>query len=139
MTSSRQDKAQIFNGTEQPLSEVPDHFDIPGITRYLMMDNQMVRGKSFHIATHEISDAYICSETHHYTVPHTHDFDEVNLLISSENTLVYEFQLNDTVETIEAPACIYVPAGVKHDSKALRGTGTFVCIQLDAHLATDQP
>ena len=139
MSFSQKTKAQVFNGTEQPLREVNNHFDIPGITRHLLMDNQMLQGKSFHIATHDVSDAYCSSETHRHTHPHTHDFDEINLLVSTGEPLVYEFKLDGSVETVQSPACIYIPAGVEHFSKALSGTGTFVCIQLDSHLATEQP
>jgi len=121
--------ARIFHGFEQPLREVENHFDIPGITRHLLLDNRMLQEKSFHIAVHHITGSYVPTNTH--CSAHTHDFDEINLLISETETLVYEYKLNGVVEAVKSPACIYIPAGVEHYSKAILGTGMLVCIRLD--------
>ena len=130
-TAIRQ-QATIFHGAEQPLSEISNHFDIPGITRHLLMDNLMLKGKSFHIAMHQISADYNPDSPHPHTSPHTHDFDEINLLIPGSEPLLYEFCLDGDIRQAQAPASVYIPAGVEHDTRAIKGIGTFICIQLDS-------
>ena len=51
----------------------------------------------------------------------------VNILLSLDR-LVYEITLGDEVYEVEAPASIYIPAGLVHSANVIEGSGFFVAI-----------
>lgn len=124
-------KGVIIPGLEEPLSAIEDHADVDGITRFLLLNNRMIAGKSFHIASHQIDEAYDPSQHGGQTNAHKHSCDEINLLLSNDGNLIYEYEIDGVMSNVKAPACVYLPAGVMHRSKAISGQGTFICMKFD--------
>lgn len=67
--------------------------------------------------------------------PHRHEVSQTYLLLSPDNTLEVEFQIEDQHFTARAPATVFVPAGALHAPRMLRGTGTVVSVIRASHQA----
>ncbi|QBD79801.1 hypothetical protein EPA93_29005 [Ktedonosporobacter rubrisoli] len=80
------------------------------------------------MAIHRVSDAQPDGEK--YTQAHTHDVDEINILIGDEGGLKYEIQLGDERFEVESNTSIYIPAGTPHAANVLSGSGYFVVLRL---------
>ena len=61
---------------------------------------------------------------------HKHNADEINLIISDNDKLKYEIQLDDETYKVTSPSTIFIPKGIKHKAKFISGKGIFVCIIL---------
>jgi mannose-6-phosphate isomerase-like protein (cupin superfamily) len=122
---------RILRGINEPLGRVFAHGDIAGIDRFSFSEIGDIRGKLSHIAVHVISDNYVYQEEDHYTESHKHDFDEINILISTNSCLEYNMSCDGRSEVVASPSLIHIPAGTEHRAEAIRGTGVFICIYLD--------
>lgn len=126
----------IFKGIEKT-HYTDDISDIQGIARLSFLEKEYIKGKSFHVASHIIDDAYIHQKEWIYSQAHKHDFDEINMIISEKSTLKYKMEVNGKEEEIIAPALIFIPAGTTHRAEPVCGTGIFLCIYLDADIKAD--
>lgn len=116
----------ITKGIKQDLSSVAFHHDGP-LTRYVLTQKDHVNGDGgFRAVAHVISD--VSGEVQPYCELHWHDFDEVNLIVSSDDSLVYKIQLEDETYTVQAPATIYIPKGLRHAAEVISGTGVYIAI-----------
>lgn len=124
---------KIFKGIPKPyyLDKVFGHEDIKGIERLSFWEREHLPGKSFHIATHIIDATYRHQENLHYEQLHKHEFDEINILISTSSCLKYKMEFDGKLEEISSPSLIYIPAGIDHRAEPVSGTGIFICIYLD--------
>jgi len=105
--------------------------DLKGIERLSFLEREHIQGKSFHIAAHIINDNYIHREDWHYAQLHKHEFDEINILISTNSCLKYRMEFDRKLEEVSSPSLIYIPAGIEHRAEPVYGTGIFICIYLD--------
>lgn len=105
------------------LSSVPFHRDSAYIQRYFSEDFPC------HLAIHQITGAKYETQEQ-YTDPHTHDVDEINIIIGDEEGLEYAIQLGDEVFRVNAPISVYIPAGLPHAANVLRGSGYFLALRL---------
>ncbi|GAA0893937.1 hypothetical protein GCM10009122_36170 [Fulvivirga kasyanovii] len=114
----------IFENLNIPLSSIPYHFDVKGVDRFF------AEGFPAHLAIHKINA--IDKNEEQYTKLHSHDDeDEINILIPEEGKkLVYEIQLGDEVFEVEGAKSIWMPAGLKHASNVISGSGYFVAIRI---------
>ena len=78
-----------------------------------------------HIVAHEIRN--VSADLRSYCEPHVHDCPEINILLSLTR-LIYEIRLGDEVYIVEAPATIYIPAGLLHSANVVEGSGFFVAL-----------
>lgn len=122
---------KIFKGIERA-SYTDDIAGIQGIVRFSFLEKEYIKGRSFHIASHIIDDSYIPKQEWFYSQTHKHDFDEINMVISEKSTLKYKMELDGKEEEIVSPSLIFIPAGTTHRAEPVCGTGTFLCIYLDA-------
>ena len=53
---------------------------------------------------------------------------EGNIILSDNNNLVYEIQLDDEIYKVNSPVTIFIPKGVKHRADVISGSGFFVCL-----------
>jgi len=117
------DKQQlIYHNDLSPLSSVPFHQDIACIERLFP------QGFPVHLAVHRVVDAY--PDTRKYTQVHTHDVDEINILIGDEEGLEYDIQLGEERFRVRSNASIYIPAGLAHAANVLSGSGYFIAVRL---------
>lgn len=127
-------KPAVIPGTPQPLLETPlgragtaPEF----LQRFLLLNGAICEGVPLHIATHLIQG--LEAEPEPYVNPHQHPAcDEIGLVIGPPGALEYEIRLGDDTHRITSPGSIFIPAGTVHRARALRGTGAYVCILLDA-------
>jgi mannose-6-phosphate isomerase-like protein (cupin superfamily) len=79
-----------------------------------------------------VSERFMPEAAWHYTQPHVHDTDEVNLILSPNGCLRYRYEIDGAVEMVESPSSVFIPAGTPHRMEAAGGTGIFICIHLPA-------
>jgi hypothetical protein len=116
----------ITPGVEQALSSVAFHHDAP-LTRYVMLQKDKVEGDGgFRIVSHVITD--LPNTVAPYCDLHWHDFDEVNLILSEDNSLKYRIRLEDETYEVNAPATVYIPKGTKHAAEVISGRGLYLAI-----------
>ena len=121
----RKYKKYITKGIHEPLSEVQFHKKAP-IKRISMLSKKTIPESKIHAAVHFV-DA-IDKKISKYSILHKHDVDEVNILLSQNDKLIYEIQLDDEIYKVSSPVTIFIPKGVKHRADVISGSGFFVCL-----------
>lgn len=116
----------ISHGTIEPLSLVPFHNrDEAPLTRRVLSGASIHDDLNRRIVVHELRN--VSGGRRHYCDPHSHDFVELNILLTTTR-LTYEIRLGDDVYFVEAPASIHVPAGLVHSANVFAGTGFFIAL-----------
>ena len=121
----RKYKKYITKGIHEPLSEVQFHKKAP-IKRISMLSKKTIPESKIHAAVHFV-DA-IDKKISKYSILHKHDVDEVNILLSQNDKLVYEIQLDDEIYKVSSPVTVFIPKGVNHRADVISGSGFFVCL-----------
>lgn len=121
---------RVIPGLHEPLEAVTNHQGVPGIDRFLLLTEQAVPGRSFHLAAHIVTDGYVPDEDWQFSHRHSHDFDELNVLIPSGEGLRYRYEVDGEIHMIEGPCSTFIPAGTEHRMEPVEGSGIFLCIQL---------
>ncbi|MEA3515458.1 MAG: 2-isopropylmalate synthase [Nanoarchaeota archaeon] len=117
----------IKRGVVEPLEKLPFHGKAP-FKRLLMLDKASIPESSNYVSVHFIKD--LPKEFPKYSKLHKHDCDEINLILSEDDKLIYKVQFENEVYEVSSPATIFIPKGVKHSAEVLSGKGIFVCIIL---------
>lgn len=117
----------IKKGVAEPLENVPFHGKAP-IKRMLMLDKSSVPESSTYVSVHFIKG--LPKKIPKYSKLHKHDCDEINLILSEDEKLIYKVQFEDEIYEVSSPATVFIPKGVKHAAEVLSGKGIFVCILL---------
>lgn len=115
----------ITKGVNEPLQKIPFHGKAP-IKRLLMLGKKSIPKSNTHLAVHFVDATG--KKIPEYSKLHKHDFDEINLILSEKNDLVYEIQLEDEIYKVSAPCTVFIPKGVRHRAKAISGKGFFMCM-----------
>jgi hypothetical protein len=116
----------ITGGVEQGLGTVAAHRDAP-LTRYVLLQKDDVYGDGgFRVVSHVINN--LPKTVASYCDLHWHDFDEVNLILSEDNSLKYRIRLEDETYEVNSPATVYIPKGMKHAAEAISGRGIYIAI-----------
>ncbi len=116
----------IKKGIIESLDKVPFHSQAP-IKRLSMLNKTLIPQSDTHIAVHFV-DASI--DLPKYSTLHSHNHDEINLILSEDSSLTYEIQFEDESYQVTSPSTIFIPKGIKHSAQAISGKGLFVCIIL---------
>ena len=123
----------IKKGIIESLDKVPFHSQAP-IKRLSMLNKTLIPQSDTHVAVHFV-DASI--DLPKYSTLHSHDHDEINLILSEDSSLTYEIQFEDESYQVTSPSTIFIPKGIEHSAQAISGKGLFVCIILSNN--TDSP
>lgn len=116
----------ITKGVGQDLSAVAFHHSAP-LMRYVMLQKDSVQGDGgFRAVAHVIDN--LPEKINPYCELHWHEFDEVNLILSSDDSLRYKIQLEDETYEVQAPASVYIPKGVRHAAEVISGKGVYLAI-----------
>jgi hypothetical protein len=125
-TNSNKHSSLISTGLVQPLHYVPFHANgIAPLTRRVMAGAGVLPQVEKHVVAHELRE--VSAGFRSYCEPHVHDCAEINILLSMSR-LVYEIRLGDEVYIVEAPATIYIPAGLLHSANVIEGSGFFLAM-----------
>jgi hypothetical protein len=118
--------ALISPGLVQALHHVPFHGrGVAPLCRRVLAGPGVHPQIDSHIVAHEVRD--VSADHRSYCEPHVHDCPEINILLSLTR-LVYEIRLGNEVYIVEAPATIYIPAGLVHSANVVEGSGFFVAL-----------
>ncbi|MGQ0605933.1 MAG: cupin domain-containing protein [Candidatus Nitrosotenuis sp.] len=115
----------IKKGINESLSYVPFHSRAP-IKRLSMSSKTLIPQTKTHIAVHFVNAKG--KSIPEYSKLHKHNSDEINLILSENDKLVYEIQLEDEIYKVSSPSTVFIPKNTKHRAKVLSGRGIFVCI-----------
>jgi len=122
----------IFRNQPAPLGDTPCHEAIGCIRRFAPT------GFPLHVGIHHVKTD---DDPGHldYSMPHLHaDQDEVNILIT-DGHLSYRLTFDDETYEVEAPATIWIPAGVTHSANVVSGAGVFVCLRITSPNVAQNP
>ena len=122
-------KKYINKGKYEPLHNLlfHDHGKAP-LKRLLMLNNKIVSNSNIHIAAHYVRK--LPKKFEKYAMPHKHNCDEVNLILSENSKLIYEIELGSEKYIITSPASVFIPKGLSHCANVIKGRGIFICIVL---------
>lgn len=115
----------IKKGINEPLYKIPFHQKAP-IRRLSMLSKSMIPSSKMHIAVHFVDASR--KKISEYSKLHKHDVDEINLILSEDENLVYEIQIGDQTYRVSSPSTVFIPKWTKHKARAVSGKGVFVCI-----------
>ena len=118
-----------------PFSKITFHTNVP-IKRLSMLSKKLVPTSNTHVAIHLVD--YKHKNLSEYSFLHKHNADEINLIISENNKLKYEIQLEDEIYKVSSPSTVFIPKGVKHKARFLSGKGIFVCIILSGKYTSSE-
>jgi hypothetical protein len=114
----------IFKNDIKSLSTIPFHGDVPCIERYCP-ENFPVQ-----VAVHAITAADNVEE---YTAPHSHDhMHELNIIVGEEGKLEYSVRLGDEMYIVCSNSSIWIPAGLKHATNVIRGSGYYIVMKFES-------
>lgn len=127
----------ISRGEVHALKDVPFHGagDAPLLRRVLSGGSVHPQAEK-RIVAHELRE--VSFERRTYCEPHVHDCPEFNILLSL-GRLVYEITLGNEAFIVEAPATIYIPAGLVHSANVIEGSGFFIAIIETGHYVASPP
>ena len=87
------------------------------------MDSSMVPEADVVLMVNEIKK--VAPDIEHYIEPHKHDATQLYTIIGD---LTVEVFLEDERHEVQGPACIFIPAGMKHALRELKGSGYLVVV-----------
>jgi len=115
----------ITKGILESLHKVPGHSKAP-IRRTLMLGKSQIPESKIHLAVHEVNATR--KKIPPYTNLHSHNVDEIDLIIPQGGKLVYQIQLEDETYKITAPCTVFIPKKLRHKANVVSGKGIFVCM-----------
>lgn len=104
------------------MSSVLLHNDISCITRYFEVSFPI------YTAIHKVCNADY-PET--YTQMHSHDEDEINILLSEDSNFQYEVRIEDKTFIVSANSSIFIPSNALHSTNVISGSGYYISIRLN--------
>jgi len=117
-------KTERFIVTPQPrLEDIPAHHDAARVreelgTPYIYMARSLVPEADMYFVLRHIKN--VPPDFKPYVKPHKHDVSHFYAIIGE---LTYEVTLEDERHEVTGPASIFIPAGMTHTIRPLRGSG----------------
>lgn len=118
-------KKYISKGIVSPLEGVQFHGKAP-LKRILMLEKDKIKQNGVKIAVHILDK--LPKKIPKYCELHKHEYDEINLILSEGEKLVYKVTLEDETYEVTSPSTIFIPAGVRHSAEVISGKGIMVAI-----------
>ena len=94
--------------------------------RLLHLSDGLVPGADVFITSRSVTSLDGPAEPN--VVPHTHKVSQTYMFFSPDGSLEVEVELEGQRTPVRAPASVFIPAGVEHALRILRGTGTVLSI-----------
>ena len=118
----------IINGTEEPLHVQAYHYSAP-VERFLMLNKKEIPRANTFISIHKIDK--LPKKVPRYCELHKHDHDEINILFSENDKLIYKIQIENEIYEVSSPSTVFIPKGTMHSAEVISGKGTYTCIILE--------
>ncbi|WFQ80868.1 hypothetical protein PXH59_07150 [Xenorhabdus sp. SF857] len=114
---------------EKSSTELKYHRHGPG-KRFVMLDKRLVDGSPYYFIARQFSmiGADESAETGHVD-SHTHNCDSVFLFLGDGQDYIgleVEVDLGGDIRHLHSPASVFIPAGVAHSYRFIRGCGTYI-------------
>jgi len=108
-------------------AKMPHHNKLP-ITRRVLVSNDFFKNANVHVAVHYVKG--IENNDERYTQLHTHDVDEINLILGDGDcdSLVYRVRTDSEEFILKSPQAVYIPKGTPHAAEVIKGKGMFLCL-----------
>ncbi|BFO09659.1 2-isopropylmalate synthase [Serratia rubidaea] len=114
---------------EKSATELKYHRHGPG-KRFVMLDKRLVDGSPFYFIARQFADADADdSAVSGHVDSHIHNCDSVFLFLGDGADyagLEVEVDLGGTRRRLTSPASVFIPAGVAHSYRFIRGCGTYI-------------
>lgn len=94
--------------------------------RLLHLSEEIVPGADVFITSRSVTALAGPAEPN--VLPHTHEVSQTYMFLSPDDSLEVEVELEGQRTPVRAPASVFIPAGVEHALRILRGTGTVLSI-----------
>lgn len=94
--------------------------------RLLHLSDGLVAGADVFITSRTVTALAGPAEPN--VLPHTHKVSQTYMFFSPDDSLEVEVELEGKRTPVRAPASVFIPAGVEHALRILRGTGTVLSI-----------
>lgn len=123
-------QASALIAKTQELGELANHTEVhlPAAyrPRVLHMSAEQVPGADVFITSRSVEALAEPAEPN--VTPHSHSVSQTYLFLSPDSSLEVDVEIAGTHTIARAPASAFIPAGVKHSLRILRGTGTVVSV-----------
>jgi 2-isopropylmalate synthase len=103
-------------------AKLPDAYQ----PRIQHLSEALVRGADVFITSRTVIDLKQPGEPN--VAPHKHSVSQTYLFLSPDNSLEVDIEIDGQHRTARAPATAFIPAGLEHSLRILRGTGTVISI-----------
>lgn len=94
--------------------------------RLLHLSDAIVPGADVFITSRSVTALAGPAEPN--VLPHRHTVSQTYLFLSPDDSLELEVELEGKHSRVRAPASVFIPAGMEHALRILRGTGTVLSI-----------
>ncbi|MBI3044911.1 MAG: cupin domain-containing protein [Betaproteobacteria bacterium] len=94
--------------------------------RLLHLGEGLVPGADVFITSRSVTGLLEPAEPN--VLPHRHKVSQTYMFFSADGSLEVEVELEGKRTPVRAPASVFIPAGVEHALRILRGTGTVLSI-----------
>jgi len=94
--------------------------------RLLHLGAELVPGADVFITSRSVTKLEGPAEPN--VLPHTHPVSQTYLFVSADDSLELEVELDSKRTCVRAPASVFIPAGMRHALRILRGSGTVYSI-----------
>ncbi|MFW9779460.1 MAG: hypothetical protein ACFFE8_11450 [Candidatus Heimdallarchaeota archaeon] len=95
----------------------------------VLLDDSLFSGAGVRITTRIVRG--VVDEPEDYVELHTHEVDQVFIYLGeagNESSLEVEFRFEEEVYRIKSPTTVFVPKGVAHTQKIIRGSGRYITL-----------
>lgn len=97
------------------------------VLRHVLLQRESFEGDGgIRVISHTVND--LPEKVEGYCDLHWHEFDEINLILSEDNSLKYRIRLEDEEYEVCSPTTIYIPKGLRHAAEVISGRGVYVVI-----------
>ncbi|MDC9581603.1 hypothetical protein PSI15_08515 [Xenorhabdus sp. PR6a] len=114
---------------EKSATELKYHRHGPG-KRFVMLDNRLIDGSPFYFIARQFSMTNTDETTEIGHVDnHIHNCDSVFLFLGDGKDyagLEVEVNIGGTIRRLSSPSSVFIPAGVNHSYRFIRGCGTYI-------------
>ncbi len=122
--------ARLLTVRPQQQAELANHIEahLPAAyhPRLLHLGAELVPGADVFITSRSVTGLAAPADPN--VKPHRHKVSQTYLFLSPDDSLEVEVEIEGERTAVRAPASTFIPAGVEHALRILRGTGTVLSI-----------
>ena len=116
----------------RPTSEIKYHYDTAPGSRFVLVNQDRLPESDLYVIERRV-DAAVTPEQEAYVDLHRHNCTTFYVFRGAEATpdsLQVEVQLGEEVRVVQSPCQVFIPAGLPHTLRIVRGPGSFIHVVL---------